>query len=167
MKLCRLLVVCSLIGLASCSPQNPASVAPDNSAAAKTQGSAATAQSSNSIVQHNGCTIDFAKVCQSFFDQPEFIINGDKFDWHRFQQTSSRHPDVEIVAAYPDNSVVVDIECHIDAQNRKIDWGRPLPNPPLTDKSWSFAKSKRWCQEDSPDYGGWTEFWRSETAASN
>ena len=166
MKLCRLLLVCSLIGLASCSPQNPA-VAPDNSSAPKGQSSAATAQPSNSIVQHNGCTIDFVKVCQSFFDQPEFIINGDKFDWHRFQQSSSRHPDVEIVAPYPDSSVVVDIECNIDAQNRKIAWARVLPNPPLTDKAWTFAKSKRWCQEDSPDYGGWTEFWRNETAAGN
>ena len=49
----------------------------------------------------------------------------------------------------------------LDTQNRKTDWVRLLPNPPLTDKSWDYAKSKRWCQEDSPDYSSWSDYWRS------
>ena len=72
-----------------------------------------------------------------------------------------RHPDVEIFARYADGSVIADIECHVDTQNRKTDWARMLPNPPLTDKSWDYAKSKRWCQEDSPDYSSWSDYWRS------
>ena len=92
------------------------------------------------------------KVCKSFIDQPQFTYNGDQYTWQRFQQSSPRHPDVEIWARYPDGNVVADIECHVDAQNRKVNWARLLPNPPLTDKSWDYAKSKRWCQEDSPDY---------------
>jgi hypothetical protein len=167
MNLRRLLTVCSLIGLAACSPQNPASVALDNSSAQKPQSSPTVDQPSPSILQHDGCTIDIAKVCQSFIDQPQFMYNGDKYDWHRFQQSFSRHPDVEIWARYPDGNVVADIECHVDSQNRKINWARLLPNPPLNDKSWDFAKSKRWCQEDSPDYSGWAEYWRSENSASN
>jgi hypothetical protein len=150
MKLRRLLTLCCLIVLAGCSAQNPPQAT-----------SPAAAAPSVSILQHAGCTIDLAKVCQSFIDQPQFTYNGDQYDWTRFQQSFPRHPDIEIFARYPDNSVVADIECHVDAQNRKINWARLLPNPPLTDKSWDFAKSKRWCQEDSPDYSGWSEYWRS------
>lgn len=167
MKLCRLLAVCSLIGLTSCSPQNPPSAGTDNSAAPAAQNSAAAAPSSNSVLQHNGCTIDMAKVCQAFIDQPQFNYNGDQYDWNRFQQSFSLHPDLEIFARYPDNNVVAGIECHVDARNRKVNWARVLPNPPLNDKSWDYAKSKHWCQEDSPDYGGWAEYWRSRFAAGN
>jgi len=158
MKPYQLLTLCSLLALASCGPQNPAPVSSSNSQA---QTSPAAAQPNASIFQHNGCTIDFAKVCQSYIDQPQFTYNGDEYTWQRFQQSFSRHPDVEIWARYPDGNVVADIECHVDTQNRKINWARLLPNPPLSDKSWDFAKSRRWCQEDSPDYSGWAEYWRS------
>ncbi len=160
MKLLRPLTLCLLIGLAGCSPQNPA---PGNSSSLASQTPPAAAPPNASILQHNGCTIDFAKVCQTFIDQPTFTYNGDEYDWRRFQQSFSRHPDVEIWARYPDGNVVADIECHVDTQNRKIDWARLLPNPPFTDKSWDFVKSKRWCQEDSPDYSGWAEYWSSST----
>ncbi len=163
MNLRRMLTLCSLIALAGCSPQNRAL---DNSSAQKPQTSPAVAQPSASILNHNGCTIDLVKVCQSFIDQPQFTYNDDEYDWQRFQQSFPRHPDVEMWARYPDGDVIADIECHVDTQNRKIDWARLLPNPPLTDKSWNFAKSKRWCQEDSPDYSGWAEYWRNGASVS-
>ncbi|HKN15250.1 MAG TPA: hypothetical protein VJX68_18825 [Candidatus Binatus sp.] len=125
MKLLRPLTLCLLIGLAGCSPQNPA---PGNSSSLASQTPPAAAPPNASILQHNGCTIDFAKVCQTFIDQPTFTYNGDEYDWRRFQQSFSRHPDVEIWARYPDGNVVADIECHVDTQNRKIDWARLLPN---------------------------------------
>lgn len=154
----RLLTLCSLISLAGCSPQNPAT---PGSSPQPLQNSSASTPPSSSILQHDRCTIDLAKVCQSFIDQPQFTYNGEEYDWERFQQSSPRHPDVEIWARYPDGNVVADIECHVDAQNRKINWARLLPNPPFTDKSWDYAKSKRWCQEDFPDYSGWGQYWRS------
>jgi len=160
MKLGRLIVLSSLIVLAGCSAQNPA---PNNPATPAPQTSSAPAPANTSIAQHDGCTIDFAKVCQTYIDQPQFTYNGDEYDWTRFQQNFSRHPDVEIWARYDNGDVVADIECHIDTQNRKVDWARVLANPPLTDKSWAYAKSKRWCQEDSPDYAGWTAYWNSGT----
>ena len=165
MNLRRMLTMCSLIALAGCSPQSPASIAPDNSSA-QSRTSPATAQPRASILQHNGCTIDLVKVCQSYIDQPQFTYNNEKYDWTRFQQSFPRHPDVELWAGYPDGNVVVDLECQVDTQNRKINWARLLPNPPLSDKSWDFAKSKQWCQEDSPDYSGWGEYWRSGASAS-
>ena len=81
MNLRRLLTLCSLITLAGCSPQNPA---PDNSAAQKSQPSPATAQPDASILQHDGCTIDLAKVCQAYIDQPQFTYNSEEYDWQRF-----------------------------------------------------------------------------------
>jgi hypothetical protein len=158
MNLRHLLTICSILAVAGCSPQNPAVVAPG---AQQPQTSPAAAPPAASVLQHDGCTIDLAKVCQSYIDQPQFTYNGDQYDWTRFQQNFSRHPDVEIWARYPDGNVVADVECHVDTQNRKINWARFLPNPPMTDKSWAFAKSQRWCQEDSPDYAGWSEYWRS------
>ncbi len=158
MKTYRLLTLCALIAFAGCSSQNPA---PDNSSSQQPQSSAAGAQANSSILQHNGCTIDFAKVCQAYIDQPEFTYNGDKYTWQRFQQSSLRHPDVEIWARFPDGNVLADIECHVDTQNRKINWARILPNPPMNDKSWDFAKGQGWCQEQTPDYSGWAEYWRS------
>ena len=121
-------------------------------------------QHETSILHHDGCTIDLAKVCKSYIDQPQFTYNGDEYTWQRFQQSVSRHPDVEIWARYPDGSVVADIECHVDAQNRKIDWARLLPNPPITDKAWGYAKSEQWCQEQWPDYSAWGQYWRSGIA---
>jgi predicted small lipoprotein YifL len=159
MNIRRLLALCSLVALASCGSQNPP---PANSSAQQPQASPAPAQSNASIYRHNGCTIDFAKVCQSYIDQPQFTYNGDEYDWTRFQQSFSRHPDIEIWGRYPDGSVVADIECHVETQTRKINWARLLPNPPLTDKAWAYAKSQRWCQEDSPDYSGWTAYWSKE-----
>jgi hypothetical protein len=155
----RLLTFCSLIALAGCSPQNPAV---PTSSPQPLQNSSTSTPPSASILQHDGCTIDLAKVCQSFIDRPQFTYNGEEYDWTRFQQSSSRHPDLEIWASYPDGNLVADIECHVDAQNRKINWARLLPNPPLTDKSWDFAKNKRWCREDSlPDYSAWGQYRRS------
>ena len=153
MKLRRLLALFSLFLLAGCGPQNPQNPASSSSSV--------VAQPNNSILQHNGCTVDLAKVCASYINQPTFYYNGDEYDWTRFQQTFNRHPDIEIWARYPDNSVAMDIECHIDAQNRKVNWASLLPNPPMTDKSWDYVKSKRWCQEDFPDYSTWTAYWRS------
>jgi hypothetical protein len=161
MYLRLLLTACLLIGLAGCGSQSPVAGASGNSSAAATPSPPAGPQSNSSIVQHNGCTIDFVKVCQAFIDQPQFTYNGDEYDWTRFQQSFSRHPDVEIWARYPDGNVVADIECHVDTQNRKVNWARLLPNPPLTDKSWEFARSKRLCQEDSPDYAGWSDYWKN------
>jgi hypothetical protein len=149
-----------LVTLVGCSSQNPV---PNSVSAQPSAPSTASAPPDASIFHHDGCTIDFVKVCESFIGQPQFTYNGDQYTWQRFQQSASRHPDVEIWARYPDNSVVADIECHVDTQNRKINWARLLPNPPLTDKSWDYAKSKRWCQEDSPDYSSWGEYWRSGT----
>jgi hypothetical protein len=160
MKSGRLIVLSSLVALVGCSSQNPA---PNNPTPQAPQASSAAAPANTSIVQHDGCTIDFAKVCQTYIDQPQFTYNGDEYDWTRFQQSFSRHPDVEVWARYDNGDVVADIECHIDTQNRKVDWARLLANPPLTDKSWAYAKSKRWCQEDSPDYAGWTAYWNSGT----
>lgn len=152
-----------LIAVAGCGSQNPSAVAPDNSSRQNSQSSPASAQPAASILHHDGCTIDIAKVCKAFIDQPQFTYNGDQYTWERFQQSSNRHPDVEIWARYPDGTVVADIECHVDAQNRKVDWARLLPNPPLTDKSWAYAKKEKWCQEDSPDYSGWSDYWHSQT----
>ena len=152
------LMLCLLLALAGCSSQNPA---PTNAPAEQSSPSTASASPESSILHHDGCTIDIAKVCKSFIDQPQFTYNGDQYTWERFQQSAPRHPDVEIWARYPDGSVVADIQCHVDTQNRKINWARLLPNPPLTDKSWDYAKSKRWCQEDSPDYSSWSDYWRS------
>jgi hypothetical protein len=154
-------ILCSILALAGCSSQNPAKVAPANSSAGQPQTSSAAAPVATSVLQRDGCTIDLAKVCQSYIDQPQFTYNGEEYDWPRFQQNSVRHPDVEIWARYPDGSVVADVECHVDAQNRKINWARLLPNPPLTDKSWDFAKSKEWCQQDFPDYSAWGQYWPS------
>jgi len=155
----KALTLCLLLTLAGCGSQNPA---PSNAPAAPSAAPAtASAPAESSVFHHGGCTIDIVKACQTFIDQPEFTYNGDQYTWQRFQQTSNRHPDVEIWMRYPDNSVLADIQCHVDAQNRKVDWARLLPNPPLTDKSWDFAKSKRWCQEDSPDYSSWADYWRS------
>jgi hypothetical protein len=156
----QVLTLCLLITLVGCSSQNPV---PKSAPAQPSAPSTASAPPDASIFHHDGCTIDFAKVCESFIGQPQFTYNGDQYTWQRFQQSSSRHPDVEIWARYSDGSVVADIECHVDAQNRKINWARLLPNPPLTDKSWDYAKKKRWCQEDSSDYSSWGEYWRSET----
>ncbi len=155
------LITCLLIAIAGCSSQSPTSSAPQNSSAAASQTSPAASPPASSILQHTGCTIDLAKVCQSFIDQPQFTYNGDEYDWNRFQQSFSRHPDLEISARYPDGSAVFEFECHVDTQNRKINWARLLPNTPLTDKSWDYAKSKQWCQEESPDYSGWGAYWRS------
>ena len=157
----RVLTLCLLVTLAGCGSQNPA---PSNAPAAQSSPSTASAPAETSIFHHDGCTIDIVKVCKTFIDQPQFTYNGDQYTWERFQESSSRHPDVEIWARYPDSSVLADIQCHVDAQNRKVDWARLLPQPPLTDKSWDFAKSKRWCQEDSPDYSSWSDYWRSGIA---
>lgn len=156
----QVLTLCLLLALAGCSSQNPA---PTNAPAEQSppSTSSAAAPPNASVFHHDGCTIDIVKVCKSFIDQPQFTYNGDQYTWQRFQQSAPRHPDVEIWARYPDGSVIADIECHVDTQNRKTDWARLLPNPPLTDKSWDYAKSKRWCQEDSPDYGSWSDYWRS------
>ena len=154
----QVLTLCLMVTLAGCSSQNPA---PANAPAEQSPPSTASAPPATSILHHDGCTIDIVKVCKSFIDQPQFTYNGDQYTWQRFQQSAPRHPDVEIWARYPDGSVIADIECHVDTQNRKTDWARLLPNPPLTDKSWDYAKSKRWCQEDSPDYSSWSEYWRS------
>jgi hypothetical protein len=156
----QLLTLCLLAALAGCSSQNPV---PNSAPAQQSPPSTASAPADASIFHHDGCTIDIVKVCASFIEQPQFTYNGDQYTWQRFQQSASRHPDVEIWARYSDGSVVADIECHVDTQNRKINWARLLPNPPLTDKSWSYAKSKRWCQEESPDYSSWGEYWRSGT----
>ena len=156
----KFLFVCLLIAVGGCGPQNP-SVAPENSSIQKSQNTPAGTQAGASILQHNGCTIDLAKVCKSYIDQPQFTYNGDEYTWQRFQQSFSRHPDVEIWARYPDGSVVADIECHVDTQNRKVDWARLLPNPPIADKAWEYAKSEQWCQEQSPDYSTWGQYWRS------
>jgi hypothetical protein len=166
MNLGRLLTICALIGLASCSSQNPAPESPNNSAPS-TPANSAAAEPSSSIIHHDGCTIDIAKACAAFIDQPQFTYNGNQYDWTRFQQSFSRHPNLEIFARYPDGNVVADLECHVDAQNRKINWARILPNPAMNDKSWDYAKSQRWCQEDSPDYGGWTAYWQKANSASN
>lgn len=163
MRLKRSFALCLLIAVAGCGAQNTSSTAPSDSSSQSSQSAPAPAQAGSSILHHEGCTIDIVKVCKSFIDQPQFNYNGDVFTWERFQQTSTRHPDVEIWARYPDHSVVADIECNVDTQNRKVDWARLLPNPPLTDKSWAYAKSKHWCQEDSPDYSSWVDYWRSET----
>ena len=152
------LMLCLLITVAGCGSQSPSS---NNAPPQQSTAPTASAAPATSILHHDGCTIDIVKVCKSFIDQPQFTLNGDEYTWQRFQETSPRHPDVEIWARYPDNSVIADIECHVDAQNRKVDWARLLPNPPLTDKSWDYAKSKKWCQEDSPDYSSWSEYWRS------
>jgi hypothetical protein len=156
----QVLTLCLLVTFAGCSSQNST---PNNAPAEQPAPSTATASAppQTSILNHDGCTIDIVKVCKSFIDQPQFTYNGDEYTWQRFQESAPRHPDVEIWARYPDNSVVADIQCHVDAQNRKVDWARLLPNPPLIDKSWDYAKSKRWCQEDSPDYSSWSEYWRS------
>jgi hypothetical protein len=160
MKSLQVLTLCLLVTLVGCSSQSPA---PNSVSAQPSAPSTASAPPDSSTFHHDGCTIDFAKVCESFIGQPQFTYNGDQYTWQRFQQSAPRHPDVEIWARYPDNSVVADIECHVDTQNRKINWARLLPNPLLTDKSWDYAKSKRWCQEDSPDYSSWGEYWRSGT----
>jgi hypothetical protein len=154
----KVLMLCLMVTVAGCASQNPVS---NSAPAQQSTASTASAPPATSILHHDGCTIDIVKVCKSFIDQPQFTVNGDQYTWQRFQESSNRHPDVEIWARYPDNSVVADIECHVDAQNRKVDWARLLPNPPLTDKSWDYAKSKKWCQEDSPDYSSWSEYWRS------
>jgi hypothetical protein len=154
----KILTLCLLVTLAGCGSQNPA---PNTAPAAQSPPSTASAPAETSVFHHDGCTIDIVKVCKTFIDQPQFTYNGDQYTWERFQESSSRHPDVEIWARYPDGSVLADIQCHVDAQNRKVDWARMLPEPPLTDKSWDFAKSKRWCQEDSPDYSSWSDYWRS------
>ncbi len=159
----KLFTVCLLVAVAGCGSQNPSAGAPGNSSSQSSSSSPAPAPPAASILHHEGCTIDIVKVCKSFIDQPQFTYNGDVYTWERFQETSNRHPDVEIWARYPDGKVVADIECHVDAQNRKVDWARLLPDPPLTDKSWDYAKSKRWCQEDSPDYSAWSDYWRSES----
>jgi len=156
----QVLTLCLLITLVGCSSQNPV---PNSAPAQPSAPSTASAPPDASTFHHDGCTIDIVKVCESFIGQPQFTYNGDQYTWQRFQQSASRHPDVEIWARYSDGSVVADIECHVDTQNRKINWARLLPNPPLTDKSWDYAKSKRWCQEDSPDYSSWGEYWRSGT----
>src|SRR5271156_913408 len=102
MKLGRLIVLSSLIVLAGCSAQNPA---PNNPATPAPQTSSAPAPANTSIAQHDGCTIDFAKVCQTYIDQPQFTYNGDEYDWTRFQQSFTRHPDVEIWARYDNGDV--------------------------------------------------------------
>ena len=106
-------------------------------------------------------TIDLVKVCQSYIDQPQFTYNSEEYDWQRFQGSFSRHPDIEIWARYPDGNVVAEVQCYVDTQNRKINGYILLPGTPVTEKAWNFAKSKRLCQEDSPDYSGWAELWRS------
>jgi hypothetical protein len=152
----RLFAACLVIVLAGCGSQTPAAPNPS------TQPPQTTApQLGASIVQHDGCTIDLANVCKSYIDQPQFTYNGDEYDWTRFQGSVFRHPDVDIWARYLDGSVVAEIECHIDAQNRKVDWARLLPNPPMTDKAWEYARSQQWCEEDWPDYSAWGQYWRS------
>ena len=135
----QLLTLCLLVALAGCSSQNSA---PTNEPAEQSPPSTAVAPSESSVLHHDGCTIDIVKVCKSFIDQPQFTYNGDQYTWQRFQQSAPRHPDVEIWARYPDGSVIADIQCHVDTQNRKVNWARLLPNPPLSDKSWDYAKSK-------------------------
>lgn len=157
----RLFAAGLVIALAGCGSQIPA--APSQSAQAR-QIITATSQHGTSILRHDGCTIDLAKVCKAYIDQPQFTYNGDEYTWQRFQQSVSRHPDVEIWARYPDGSVVADIECHVDAQNRKIDWARLLPDPPITDKTWEYAKSEQWCQQLWPDYSAWGQYWHSGIA---
>jgi hypothetical protein len=151
----RFFVACFLATLAGgCGSQTP--VAPSESTpAAQTTG---VVQPGATILHHDGCTIDIAKVCKSYIDQPQFTYNGDEYDWTRFQGSVFRHPDLDIWARYPDGSVVAEIECHIDAQNRKVDWARLLPNPPMTDKAWEYAKSEQWCQEEWPDYSAWGQY---------
>ena len=104
MRLKRSFALCLLIAVPGCGAQNPASTAPADSSSQSSQSAAAPAQPGSSILHHEGCTIDIVKVCKSFIDQPQFNYNGDVFTWERFQQTSTRHPDVQIWARYPDDS---------------------------------------------------------------
>jgi hypothetical protein len=157
----RLFAACFVIALAGCGSQTAAVSSPNAHTAQPT----AISQHETSILHHDGCTIDLTKVCKSYIDQPQFTYNGDEYDWTRFQGSVFRHPDVDIWARYPDGSVVAEIECHIDAQNRKVDWARLLPHPPMTEKAWEYVKSEQWCREEWwPDYSAWGQYWPSGIA---
>ncbi|GEM_PF-3352437 len=105
-----------------------------------------------SEVSRNGCTVDLRRVCEAFFNQKEFVVNGTAYDTRSFEQNSRRHEDVVLPFNYPNGDPIALVHCQYDAADHKVAEARLAEGPPIDDKAVEYIRSQGLCQEQSPDY---------------
>jgi hypothetical protein len=150
------LVLLPLILLIGCSSGQNAGENTGSSAAAAgstpgASGAQAAAQASGSTISSGGCTIDLVKVCQSFFNQPEFVLNGERYDWNRYSRLAHPHEDVTLPPEVVGDDLAASARCHITIQNRTVT-SAEMARSGNAEKMVERLKSEGFCSENSPDY---------------
>jgi hypothetical protein len=121
-------------------------------ATAPAQAATPSQPDSSSILKQEGCTVDMKRVCQAFIDQPEFPINGQRFTWERFVNSSPPHTEIELPAGLLGKDTQGTARCQVTTHSRKVTDGRLLSGGPSIAKTMEYFKQNGWCQEASPDY---------------
>lgn len=136
------------LGLAACGTQPSRQQA----SAAPAQAPGSSQANSSSILRQGGCSVDLKKVCQAFIDQPEFVLNGERFSWERFANSSPPHTEIELPASVLGNSAEGTARCQVTIHTRKVTDARLLSGGPSIDKTMEYFKHNGWCAEASPNY---------------
>jgi hypothetical protein len=102
-----------------------------------------------SNVSRNGCTVDLKQICRSLFDQPEFTINGVKYDTHRLEQNGPRTVDLLANYNYPNGELLAAVNCQLDMSTHAVTRADLANGPAIDDKAVRYVRSQGLCLEDA------------------
>jgi hypothetical protein len=124
----------------------------EQSAPTPASASAPNEQAESSIVKQDGCTVDLKQICQAFIDQPEFVINGERYSWERFTNSAAPHAEFELPASVLGPGAEGSARCQVTIHTRKVTGARMLSGGPSIAKTMAYFKQGGWCEEASPNY---------------
>jgi hypothetical protein len=71
--------------------------------------------------------VDLKQICRSLFNQPEFTVNGVKYDTHRLEQNGPRTGDLLANYNHPNEELLAAVNCQPDMSTHALSsMGGPL-----------------------------------------
>lgn len=111
---------------------------------------ACSAQTSakSSVVDLGGCKVDLREICETFYKQPTFTLNGAQSNAQKVEQNAPRHTQIWLPFEYPNGDLIANLECMMDTRTKSASYARLLPGPPITDKEIQYVRAQGLCSDE-------------------
>jgi hypothetical protein len=103
----------------------------------------------SSIAKFGDCTVDLRQICETFYRQPTFTLNGAETNAREVQENAPRHTQIWLPFTYPNGDLIANLECMMDTEKKTASYARLLSGPPITEKEVQYARSLGLCADQS------------------